>query len=93
MTEIVADSGALLSENPPVPEERNGGAMDMIRKKPCRIVCVTLVSLLLTTLIFLVNIIVDLMRDMMNNDDIWSALHKYIALKQNSTMCNATTIE
>lgn len=81
-----------LGETPPTPVIDNGGwgggPMNMIRKKPCRVVCVTLVSLLMTTLIVLVNILVNLIRDVLHNDKIWNALEQYIEIQKNVTSTN-----
>jgi hypothetical protein len=97
LTEIAGVRGSFLVEESPLSQQiniENGqenrergrkNAMDMIRKKPCRIVCISLISLLMTTLIVLVNILVNLTKDILHNDKIWRALEQYIAAKENAT--------
>jgi hypothetical protein len=70
--------------------EAAGSAIDLIRKKPCRVVCVTMISLLMTTLIVLVNILVNLTKDILHNDKLWSAFQQYMDNKENST-CERST--
>lgn len=96
ITDIVVESGVVLEDTaqhllqqPNTAIENKTGTFDVLRKKPCRVVCVTLISLLMTTLIVLVNIMVNLLEDVMHNEKIWKALEQYISSTKN-TSCTVT---
>lgn len=57
-------------------------------KKPCRIVCTTIIMLLLSTLIALVKMTMDLIRDVMDNEKIIQVIQSHLEEKNNDTKCH-----
>ena len=63
-------------------------------KKPCRIVCTTIIMLLLTTLITLTKMTMDLIRDVMNNENLINIFEAHFKNNYNmSIMCNNSFIK
>lgn len=62
-------------------------------KKPCRIVCTTIIMLLLSTLIALVKMTMDLIRDVMDNEKIVQVIQSHLNQERNmSIICNNTVL-